>query len=136
MIAAVIWGIGWMQYNVRYRYHGYGDGTTSELIRLAVEQPEDTKLVYIQRIDTGMWSVEDIMDEYGMKERLEFHRGLENAARETLAKIEPPFMVVLGLGSDAERLEAEGILAPRFPQQQWQSSDANENWNLRYFVVE
>jgi hypothetical protein len=135
-IAAVAWGIAWQQYSVRYRYHGYGDGTTAELVRLAVEQPDDMKLIYLQRLDTSMWSVDEILGEYGMKERLQYFRGLENAARDALEQVQPPFMAVLGLGRDHERLAAEAILSRRFPQDEWKSSDPDQYWNLRYFIVE
>jgi hypothetical protein len=64
-IAAVVWGVVALQRNLRLHYHGYGDGTTAELVRLALQQPDETQFVYVQRIDTSMWSVDDIFAEYG-----------------------------------------------------------------------
>jgi 4-amino-4-deoxy-L-arabinose transferase-like glycosyltransferase len=134
-VAAVVWGIAWMQYNVRYRYHGYGDGTTAELIRLAVDQPDDMSFIYVQRIDSSMWSVDDIFHEYDMRERLLYFRGIAEGAPAALEKAEPPVMVVLGLGNESERLAMEAILSKRFPETKWQDSDPGQSWNLRYFVV-
>lgn len=130
--AAVAWGILSLQYNVRYRYHGYGDGTTAELVRLATQQPGDMRLVYVQREDTGMWSVDGVLDQYGMRERLSYFQGFTPQARQALETIEPPALVVLGLGSEVDTRAAEEILTRRFPQVLWRSSDAERSWNLRY----
>lgn len=132
---AVIWGIVALQHNVRARYHGYGDGTTAELVRIALDRPSDTRIIYVQRVDTSMWSVDEIFAEYGMKERLTYLKGFDDRARQALAAVEPPFLAVLFLGNEEERLAAEEIVAQRFPQGRWEGSDPEQMWNLRYFEM-
>lgn len=132
--AAVVWGVVALQYSVRYRYHGYGDGTTAELVRLALQQPDDMAFVYVQRVDTSMWSVDEVLAQYG-KDRVQYLRGFDDSARAAFDALQPPFMAVLGLGDETERLAAEEIMMRRFPGATWQDSDPSEHWNLRYFVV-
>jgi len=134
-VAAMVWAIGAVQYNIRHRYHGYGDGTTAELVRLALDQPADTQFVYVQRVDTSMWSVDDIFGEYGMKERLQYKQGFDDSARRALESVQPPFMVALALGKEDERVAAEGLMTRRFPGEQWNDSDPGKVWNLRYLEV-
>jgi hypothetical protein len=132
---AVVLAIASLQYNVRYRYHGYGDGTTAELVRLAQSLPEDLHVVYVQRPDTSMWSVDGIFDSFGMRERLSYFQGLSDKAIQALESRPPPFVVVLSLAEAQEIGTVEEILRRRFPHGQWQSSDAGEAWSLRYFVA-
>jgi hypothetical protein len=132
---AVGWAIASLQYNVRYRYHGYGDGTTAELVRLARRYPTDVRLIYVQRKDTSMWSVDGVLDQYGMRERLALFQGLTNEAKAALETTPPPFLAVLGLANVAEIDAAEGTIRRRFPLGRWQDSDADRPWNLRYFII-
>jgi hypothetical protein len=133
---AVVSAIASLQYNVRYRYHGYGDGTTAELVRLAQSLPEDLHIIYLQRRDTSMWSVDGIFDSFGMRERLSYFQGFSDEATRALDTRPPPFVVVLSLAEEKEIRTVEEILKRRFPDGQWQSSDAGETWSLRYFAAE
>jgi hypothetical protein len=82
-----------------------------------------------------MWSVDDIFAEYGMKERLQYKQGFDDAARQALETVQPPFLVALCLGKEDERIAAEELMTRRFPGVPWKDSDPGQVWNLRYLEV-
>lgn len=129
---AAFWGVIELQYNVRYRYHGCGDGTTSEAVRLASAMPPDAKIVYLQRRGSTMLMVDSVFDQYGMAERLVYGQGFDDEAKRALEEIEPPYIVIDGLEDEDGRKAVAAIVERRFPGRAWEESAPGQPWNLRY----
>ncbi|MBI4515127.1 MAG: glycosyltransferase family 39 protein [Deltaproteobacteria bacterium] len=132
---AAAWNIGALQYSIRYHYHGYGAGTTSELIRLVQQVPAGVKIVFVQRTDTDNEGVDEIFDEYGMRERLAYLHGVTPRVRATLASVRAPVLISYELHEPAQAQAVEAALNERFPDARWQDSDPGQRWNLRYFYL-
>jgi 4-amino-4-deoxy-L-arabinose transferase-like glycosyltransferase len=132
---AAVWSVIALQYNVRHRYHGSGDGTTTEALRIALQAPSEAKIIYLQREGSTMLMVDSVFDQYGMAERLAYAQGLDAVAVQALAGVRAPFVVILGLEEGNQRVTAEQILARRFGELRWQESDAGRAWSLRYAEV-
>ena len=135
VLIAVVWNVAALRYNVYTHYHGYGDGTTSELLRIAQTLPHDWRIVYVQTNDTLMSSVDQVFAQYGMGDRITYLRPYNATVTERLAALVPPFVVSYDLRRPAERQAIEEQLTQRFPGVPWRDSDAGRPWNLRYFSV-
>ncbi|HXQ24368.1 MAG TPA: glycosyltransferase family 39 protein [Candidatus Acidoferrales bacterium] len=118
-----------------YRHgHGYGDGTTSELIRLAQSLPTGCRIVYIQTEQTYMYDVNQILSIYGLDAHLQYIKPFGVEADRALKEITPPFLVAYDLRKREEIDAVEQTLQARFPEIHWQDSARGETWNLRYFL--
>jgi len=129
---AALWGVLELQYNVRYRYHGCGDGTTTEAVRIASTMPPNAKIVYLQRSGSTMLMVDSVFDQYGMAERLIYGQGFDDEAKRALEEIEPPYIVINALEDGEGRKAIEAIVERRFPGRGWEESAPGQPWNLRY----
>ncbi len=130
--AAVAWNISALHVSMYHRHHGYGDGTTGELIRVALPLPRDCKLVYIQHSDNDMYDVDQILDEYGLGSLSTYIRPFGPRVEETLSSLTPPFAVVYDLRLDEQRRSVEDAVARRFPETRWSDSAPGKPWSLRY----
>ena len=70
-------------------YHGFGDGTTSELLRIAETLPEECQIVYIQRWDALNGWVDTVLDEYGMIDRFTYLRQVDKNAMDSSLHCDP-----------------------------------------------
>jgi len=129
------WNIGAQHVTVTQRYHGAGNGTTSELLRLAQQLPATMRVVYVQRGDTDMVAVDSVLDEYGMQPRFTYLRPFSERVLEALSTLQPPFAVFYYLGDRAEIAVVRELLSQRFPSIPWVDSDPGTPWNLPHFVV-
>jgi len=84
IIAAVVWNVAALQRSIYHTNRGYGDGTTSELIRLVQQLPATYHVLYIQRDDTYMGSVDYVLAEYDMDRRSTYLRPFDHRALATL----------------------------------------------------
>jgi hypothetical protein len=134
--AAVVWNLAALHRSMYREHHGYGQGTTGELIRLALELPTDCWVVYIQNNENDSYNVDQILDEYRLGERSTYIRPFGPRVDDTLASQTPPFAVIYDLHREEETRAVEAALARRFPDAGWVDSAPGEPWNLRAsFVV-
>lgn len=135
VLASMAWNIATVEYNMRYRFHGYGTGTTSELIRMVQQLPTPCRIIFVQRTDSEFTSVSGVMEEYGIDTRFDYCRGIDAKTMEVLQTAQPPFALFCDL-TDTEQITAvEGVMAQRFAAGVWRASDPGQPWNLRYFDV-
>jgi hypothetical protein len=135
VVAAVVWNLAALQRSMYREHHGYGDGTTSELIRIALQLPADCWVVYIQNGENDMYTVDQILDEYGFGERSTYIRPFGPRVQDTLARQAPAFAVIYYLRRQEERRAVEAALASRFPGAGWVDSAPGKRWNLRVSSV-
>jgi 4-amino-4-deoxy-L-arabinose transferase-like glycosyltransferase len=131
VVAAVVWNLAALHRSMYREHHGYGDGTTGELIKIALQLPTDCWVVYIQNGENDMYSVDQILDEYRLGERSTYIRPFGPRVEDTLASQTPPFAVIYDLRREEERRAVEAALARRFPSAGWVDSAPGEPWNLR-----
>jgi 4-amino-4-deoxy-L-arabinose transferase-like glycosyltransferase len=134
--ATAAWNVTTLNRSVYERHHGFGDGTTSELIRLAQETPEEQVIYYVQPSHTFMRSVPDIMEQYGLRQRLHHLWGFTPAALTTLSQATPPFFAAHHLRAPEPQQAVERALLERFPNIEWRDSAPGKPWNLRFFQVD
>ncbi len=135
VVCAIVWNVAATTYNVRIINHGYGDGTTSELIRIVQGFPTSCRIIYVQRRETFMDSVDFVLASYGMGDRLSYLRPFDQRAIDALEHVTAPAIVVYDVREDDKRARLEGILTARFPALVWRDSDPGQPWNLRYLYV-
>jgi hypothetical protein len=133
--ASMIWNIYTVEYNVRYEHHGYGNGTTSELVRMAQQLPTQCRIIFIQVTESQEGLVGEVLDEYGLQSRLIYTRKLDADAIRELHTTPPPFVVFADIADPQRMGQLEAAMAQRFPTGTWRSSDAGRQWNLRYMDV-
>lgn len=133
--AAAAMGTADVRYQTRVRYHGYGDGTTSELIRVVPTLPREAAVVYVQRLDTFMADVNLIAAEYGWGNRLTYMRPFDSRVEALLADAKTPLAIFLQLQDPQEKWVAEALVAHRFPGIAWADTDPGERWSLRWVFV-
>lgn len=131
----VAWNVTAIHISLNRDHHGYGDGTTGELLRQSRLFPETTQIVYLQREGTHMQCVDLIMDEYGFGNRMTLFRPPDNRAFRHLSKIQPPFAVFLDLDNLQESVKFKMLLNSRFPQGNWRHTDPGRRWSLIYFHI-
>lgn len=131
VVAAVVWNLAALRRSMYREHYGYGIGTTSELIRIALQLPADCWIVYIQNGENDMYNVDQILDEYRFGERSTYIRPFGPRVEDTLASQTPPFAVIYDLHREEERRAVEAALARRFPGAGWVDSAPGEPWNLR-----
>jgi hypothetical protein len=121
--------------SVYRRNHGYGDGTTSELLRLTQQLPNNCRIIFIQTQQTFMEAVDLIFAEYSVEKRLTYLKPFNPDVKTLLAKLTPPFFLSHDLRKREEIEVIEQTLRERFPDIHWQESAPGEAWNLRYFYL-
>lgn len=135
VVAAVASSTAALHHNVYSRNHGYGDGTTSELIRLTQRLPGSYQVVYIQTQATYMEAIDQVFPAYDTAKRLTYLKPYGAGVNAVLETLTPPFLVVYDLRTREEIDAIEQTLQARFPEKHWQDSAHGETWNLRYFYV-
>ena len=133
--ASVIWNIATVEDSVRNQHHGYGNGTTSELIRMAQRLPATCRIIFVQLTEDQDGFVALVMDEYSMTDRFTYRRDLDAPTIEMLHTTPPPFVVFADIANPEPMAELEAAMTLRFPAGVWRASDPGQPWNLRYFDV-
>jgi hypothetical protein len=133
--AAAVSSTAALHANVYHRNHGYGDGTTSELLRLMEELPGNYRIVFIQTQQTFMEAVDQVFESYNAEKRLTYLKPFNPDVKKLLAKLTPPFLVTYDLRKHEEIEVIEQTLQERFPDVHWQETAPKQPWNLRYFYV-
>ncbi len=135
LAAAVVWNVAMLNYNVYGRFYGYGDGTTTELLRIVEQLPDSCRIVYIQAGDSFMIGADNFIDAYGMRNRSKYICPYTDEVPHLLAHLRPPFVVLYQLSSPPQKRAVERVLTLRFPGRYWRTSSPGEPWSLRYFYV-
>jgi len=135
VVAAVVWNLAALHRSMYREHYGYSIGTTSELIRIALQLPPDCRIVYIQNGENDMYNVDQILDEYRLRERSTYIRPFGPRVDQALAGQAPPFVVIYDLHRRRERRAVEAALARRFPDAGWLDSAPGKPWNLRVSSV-
>ncbi len=134
MIPVVLNPAGLWQ-DMAYRHHGFGDGTTSELVRMSEKLEGEYPIVYIQNARSFMVCVDTVMDAYGMGDRFYYLRSFEIRAWQFLNQVEPPFTVFISQTEFPGETELRPVLKKRFPEGQWQNSAPGKPWNLKVLMI-
>jgi hypothetical protein len=135
VVVSMVWNIATIEYNVRYQHHGYGIGTTSELIRMTQQLPKECRIIFIQLTDAQEGLVDAVMEEYGMDDRFNYRRGVDMQTIELLRTAPPPLVVFADLADPQQIATLEAVMAQRFPAGVWRASAPGTPWNLPYFDV-
>jgi 4-amino-4-deoxy-L-arabinose transferase-like glycosyltransferase len=135
VVVAVVWNLAALQRSMYRAHHGYGDGTTGELIRIGLQLPADCWIVYIQNDENDMYSVDQILDEYRLGERSTYIRPFGPRVEDRLARQTPAFAVIYYLRREHEKRAVEAAVARRFPAAGWVDSAPGKPWNLRVTLV-
>jgi 4-amino-4-deoxy-L-arabinose transferase-like glycosyltransferase len=133
VVVSMVWNIATIEYNVRYQHHGYGVGTTSELLRMTQQLPEQSRIIFVQPSDAQDVLVGPVMEEYGIHERFDYRRGVDTPTVALLRSVTPPFGVFTDIADPQQNATLEAVMAQRFPTGVWRASDPGKPWNLRYF---
>ena len=142
--ACVAGGIRALRQNLAARPHGFGDGTTTELIRLAQACPAGRgQVLFLQRNTTFMDHADLWLEAYGFDGRIRYYGGRQSWPRPAdlsfglreLRRIEPPFLAVHDALEPAVMAEARSILRERFPRSHWTDSAPGREWSLSFFCV-
>jgi hypothetical protein len=131
----ISWNLTAQHHSIVKVHHGYGDGTTSELIRETALLPDDTGIFYIQHDQTHMQCVDLVMDAFGYGSRFIWVRPYGNSVLGQLAARKPPFAVFCNLTDTQEIMRIKSVLYRRFPHLRWQFTDPGKPWSLRFFHV-
>ncbi|HEX3043973.1 MAG TPA: glycosyltransferase family 39 protein [Bacillota bacterium] len=143
VVIMVGWNIGDSHYTVYQFTHGY-DWNTAEALRLRQKLPKNYQMVYINTTqyysDAAPW-----IGAYEGKQKRCFCFGGQdnvandfNKAREMLETIPPPFMVVLNLENEIDKInEIKELLRRKFPEMnlKWESSAPGKEWNTEYLLI-
>jgi len=132
---SMAWNISTLEHSVREEHHGYGNGTTSELLRMAQRLPANARIVLVQTAGGGETLVVQVMDEYGLAERLDYERGADAPTLAALETTAPPFTLFVDLADPHDFEKVEAVMQRRFPAGVWRASAPGQPWNLRYFDV-
>jgi len=133
--AAVLWNVKALHRSIYDVHYGYGNGTTSELVRLTQALPRGARVVYVQNADNDSYNVDYVLHEYAIGERTTYVRPFGPRALTALDAISPPFAVVYDLKRAQEVQAIEQSLERRFPDAVWHDSAPGKRWNLRYASV-
>ncbi|MBN1550168.1 glycosyltransferase family 39 protein, partial [bacterium] len=129
------WNVYTLNKTIYVDSHGYGDGTTGELIRLIQSFPDNTQVVYIQRSDTYMDSVDLVFDYYTFRHRAKYIRPFTHSVEKDINMLKPPCLVVYELKNARQITELRAYVANRFPGAAWQNSDPGKRWSLPYCFI-
>lgn len=132
---SALWGFALVRYNVYVRNHGYGEGTTSELVRTMSTLPGPWRVVYVQRMPTYMASVDAVISMYGWHERFDYLRQSSEILKHMPNAGEVNLLLIDDLPPGEARDELEGELSRRFPGREWRESAPGKPWNLRSLAV-
>jgi 4-amino-4-deoxy-L-arabinose transferase-like glycosyltransferase len=126
-----------------YQRHGFGDGTTGELIRFCKNVPKDTDIVFVQPENMGNGEIDIWMKLYGYKNTYCYLVGTSSDIRkralddaiEKIKTLKPPLIVAHRLGVSEFANPLKEVLAQKFPQGKWGYTTPAENWSIDYFEV-
>jgi 4-amino-4-deoxy-L-arabinose transferase-like glycosyltransferase len=134
VVAAAAWNVAALHRNVYVRNYGFGDGTTSELIRLAGTVPAVTTVIYVQEQPNPMDPVDLAVAPYGLRDRFRYLKPVWPEAPHAVASATAPLLVVHGLRGPLRR-RFEATVVAIYPAGRWWDSAAGEEWNLRFLYV-
>lgn len=132
---SALWGFGLLRYGIYVRDHGYGEGTTSELVRVMRALPPDWRVIYVQRIPTYMASVDASLAMYDLHERFTYLRQSTEILRHLPKPGETSFLLVDDLPPVPARDDLERAMSERFPGRDWRETAPGRRWNLRVLPV-
>jgi len=132
---SALWGLGILRYNVYVRNHGYGEGTTSEVIRVARAVPPGWRVVFAQRWPSYMQGVDNFAAAYGVGDRVTWVRQSPEVLRHLPGEGERRFVVAQDLPEGDDRRHLEAFLQERFPGGAWVDTAPGRKWNLRLYAV-
>ncbi len=123
--------------NVYERFYGYGDGTTTEVVRLALALGQPATIVYVQRDPTYMsGTVPDVLKAYAPADDVVYVRPpFTDASLSGLEKVAPPVLFAYDLTKPEERRTIEELVRRRFPQATWHDSAPGRTWNIPHVFV-
>lgn len=132
---SVLWGTEILRYSVYVRWHGYGEGTTSELVRLMRALPVDWRIVYVQRVPTYMASTDAVLSQYGWHQRFDYLRISPEILKHMPNDSARNLLIADDLPPGAERDAFEAAMSERFPEREWRETAPGKSWNLRVLAV-
>jgi hypothetical protein len=135
LLIAIAWNIAALNYNVYVRYHGWADGSTAELIRVAQTLPPDCQIVVLHHTEGHMINVDNWLAAYGMAGRSTCLDASTPEAQQLLTTLQAPFLLTYRIDAESERRALEEALNARFPAATWRDSDVGQMWNFRYLYV-
>jgi hypothetical protein len=135
VFSSIAWNVISQYDHIRHHSHGYGDGTTSELIRIARTLPVNCAMIYVQHKDTYMECSDMVMDEFGMGSRIQYIKPLDERFDKALQIAAPPLAVFCNLTNEEQFRRVQGSVSERFPEPAWQDSDPGHPWNLKYVYI-
>lgn len=126
-----------------YQRHGYGDGSTGELVRFCQDKPRDTNIVFIQTENTGNGEIDIWMKLSGFTNTYYYLAGTSSVVRkkaldeaiEKIKTLKPPLLVAHRLGVSELTVPLKEALAQKFPDGKWGETSPGENWSIEYFEV-
>lgn len=135
MSAVVIWNVIALRISIYREHHGYGDGTTSELLIASRTLPPDFQIVMIQRKSTYMECVDMVFDIFDDRNRIHYLKPFDERVESTIAALEPPFALFYDLRDNADIKKLKEWMAARFPDLNWRRTDQGKSWDLTYCIV-
>ncbi len=135
LISALVWNIVSLRHSMYSLNHGYGDGTTSEILQAIRTLPDKYRVVMVQRQDTYMECVDMVLAIFGYRSRIDYYKPFNERVERRISEIQPPFALFTDL-KDAHQIESlDRMIRDRFPDIVWKDTSAGRRWNLRYCAV-
>ena len=134
-MAAAVLSMTHTQNTITHRYHGFGDGTSSEFIRIAQNLPETCPLIFIRRSGSFMTDLYRIADGYEMKERLTYFEFPSVHAILHLERIQPPCFIAHDLQYPYDIIRVQQTVLKRYPEYPWRFSAPGRSWSLNFVYI-
>ncbi len=135
LAGAMIWNVVSLRYGIYTLHHGYGDGTTSEILQEIRKLPKEYRVVMVQRQDTYMECVDMVLAIFGYRPRLDYYKPFDERVERRLSEIQPPFALFTDLKDEHQIESLDRLIRDRFPDIVWKDTSAGRRWNLRYCAV-
>lgn len=130
---AVVWNVVLLQSSVRHRYHGYAEGTGTELIRASRGFPAETNLaIALPPSSSSRDGLREVVEPYGIARRLTI---VISSQPEMPPDLQLPLVVFHGLPNSDETRAFEQGLQDRYAPSDWSDTDLGRRWNLRFLFV-
>lgn len=130
---AVVWNAALLQYSLRYRYHGYAEGTGAELIRASQMFPPETWLVVLlPPFSSAATGLREVVEPYGLARRLTIK---VSPQPEIPANLAAPLVVFHAFPDNDETRAFEQALQARLAPSVWSDTNPGPRGNLRYLYA-